>query len=61
MLVVLYPVFVHCYLDLIFKGHSEEGNFMSNINFTFTEVLYLNLLFLAYQINNFPYVLLLNI
>eukprot|EP00026_Physarum_polycephalum_P004444 Phypoly_transcript_04463.p1 GENE.Phypoly_transcript_04463~~Phypoly_transcript_04463.p1 ORF type:complete len:668 (+),score=124.44 Phypoly_transcript_04463:86-2005(+) len=26
MLVILYPVFVHCYLDLVSKGYSEEAH-----------------------------------
>ncbi len=28
MLIILYPVFVHCYLDLVAKGYSDEGMYL---------------------------------
>lgn len=38
MLVILYPVFVHCYLDLVAKGYSEEARqLMSQVSPDHTE------------------------
>ena len=27
LLRVLYPVFIHCFMDLVVKGHIQEGTF----------------------------------
>jgi len=31
LLRVLYPVFIHCFMDLVAKGHVQEGNLMCSI------------------------------
>lgn len=42
MLVILYPVFVHCYLDLVAKGHSEEGWFIYSLYCAHYMILMIN-------------------
>lgn len=38
LLRVLYPVFIHCFMDLVAKGHLQEGNVFSLVldNFAFS-------------------------
>lgn len=43
LLRILYPVFVHCFMDLVAKGHIQEGTFFVVILYVFC-ILALNVL-----------------
>lgn len=38
LLAVLFPVFVHCYLDLLAKGYVEEGTWFPFFSFLFAQI-----------------------